>query len=273
VLDIGLGLDSAAQVGPVQAEVDSGLSVETGAESGEEGGGIHIGIDTETNIDVGGDGPLGGVIGEGPGTSGPTAPPIIAPPSMGETLAPDGVGVPAGDAAEITTPGFPFLGELADATDDAINSDAARLDEAAFVRGATPADADAGPILVGAAVVGTAEAPAPEGQAPAVGELDPLLEIFRLEGVRLPTDFGVPGPEQAGLVEEAAPFGLDALGEALEDFLAQLEAGAATLLNWLVQLGPVPWILMSLALLGALHQYLRTRRHRLDKTFLSAWLM
>jgi len=73
-----------------------------------------------------------------------------------------------------------------------------------------------------------------------------------------PTDLASLAPVSAGLVNAADDLG--ALDRAFQEFLEGLSELRQTLGNWLVRLGPTPWVLMGLAVSVTLSQEIARRR-------------
>jgi hypothetical protein len=77
-------------------------------------------------------------------------------------------------------------------------------------------------------------------------------------------------PETSGLLTDAAPFELAAMERALQQYLDQVNDFSENMVGWLSEVGPTPWILMGMAVAGALHELIRRRRHHIDKRRLLA---
>jgi hypothetical protein len=118
------------------------------------------------------------------------------------------------------------------------------------------------------------------GAEPAAATAAALLEFVRTEAARGPFLGGTPtttdshpgpddlladeptlAPESAGLLPDAGSSDLSAVERALQQFLDQLAALPQDFGDWLNRLGPVPWVLMGLAVSGLSHELLR-RKHR-----------
>jgi hypothetical protein len=136
------------------------------------------------------------------------------------------------------------------------------LDTASTITASNFVGSDEAAILAG--FFGTSGLVEQEEEIPA-DDVIARVELSGMEFLTLPEEVEEAGIldlsalEMAGLATIAAPLALSALAQALEDFLAEATRTYRTLLGWLEQLGPWPWLLMSLAVAAALQQYLRWR--------------
>jgi len=222
--------------------------------------------------------PPGGSGGSGAGTEAgppvavtPATNPSAAGPGTGQTA--DGRGgtnvvAPADTSLagvnSLNAPVSPALLSANTTNDAGRRTDLADLDQPYLVQDQVPLF---DPPAASATVAGEGEA------APLLPdlELDALNQFFRLGGSLLPGGATALTPEQAGLADEAAPFGLEGLGAALDQFVDQAQASVGTLTDLLARLGPTPWLLMGLSLSLAAVELNRVRRRRLDRPFLTNW--
>jgi len=75
-----------------------------------------------------------------------------------------------------------------------------------------------------------------------------------------PFDLSAPAPVSSSLLNAADDLG--ALDRAFQDFLAGLGDLSQTLTGWLVRIGPLPWVLMGVAMALTLQEEIARRRRQ-----------
>jgi hypothetical protein len=278
-LAVGVGLDvgvSATAGGPVQGLVPDGpIPVSAG-------GGLGVGQGVNPGGNAGGS-QAGGqqvqVPGAGQGNRGPETPP---PPTNG--------GVAAGaTAAAAQLPVAPSVNVLTDTATAA----AATL-PAGPVFLASPTNELSGVLFVPPALavaeVQVAAAPVPAESASRANDphfagetLSPDLAAAVLAGMeldgpeRLPLPVPaeeaepvLPQPEGSGLLGEVPSFDLAALEGPLQEALDQLSGLGRSLSDWLVRLGPWPWLFLGVAITTASAELIRRRLRQVQQSVLEA---
>jgi hypothetical protein len=98
-----------------------------------------------------------------------------------------------------------------------------------------------------------------------------LSQLFQLQRQELTGESGAASSAPTDVTSDTTPLAVDALGQALDRFLADGQSTVATFVNWLAQLGPLPWILMGLAVSLTLAELARLRRRQRDQVFRTLW--
>jgi hypothetical protein len=104
-------------------------------------------------------------------------------------------------------------------------------------------------------------APIPPLVAPRAAVVQQSVTVRALEVTEEVAAVDGPAPRVPGLAEDAV-VDVAALEQAFAEFLTALTEPERTLAGWLAQLGPAPWILMSLALAGTAFGTLRQQQRR-----------